>query len=671
MLETENEVVYVEHCVNCSSHNWCTNHDEEKYKDYFAKCQTSIQNVCPEIIVKSNVMPLITEENNSSFMINPLSFKSHFPRIGSFEIYFRGKYIFSKLSSMKWPNPSQISEKIYEIIEHPHSEAKKIDKKSKTYRIGSTFSKRGKSYRGKKMKSRNPTVIDIDSASKSVDEYSERKNISDLFRKNYKLPAIGRDIGENDIKIPSKIARPKQIEIAATRNILKNDETVKDKRKPVKAFELKNQKNTSIKNKSILDQEDEVLKSIINSKKGKRTKMANENSKQPEDSLIVSNKSSFVNSKQPEVSKVPRKEESNPISNKSFNFENVVKSIVQTEIQKSNEISNVGENKAAEISSNESYDETENQDALKNLINTDNQEKKIYDSDSKISQSSLNSKKSYKSYSQDSKSNKEKPGQNEFNERSKKSLKDLDQENKEMLEKTSSEKEFEDDEAIAKIEKKSEKHETNSDLNAKVGGNEGDYSSDEVFSENDENYKGENYSSDSNENKGNESKVLEQNENSDKSKTSEKSDNSKLIKNEEDIDSIDKDQNAKKSIDGESNHDYSSDHEDDYQASESEKNHPLRSVGKSFTINLTICQENRKKINYENLSDNDSNFILTSSHPEFMAVRDAIIEIPKGTKSKIQLRFSSVFETQTSNYYLYIDRDGEEWECIEIIANYS
>ena len=144
-----------------------------------------------------------------------------------------------------------------------------------------------------------------------------------------------------------------------------------------------------------------------------------------------------------------------------------------------------------------------------------------------------------------------------------------------------------------------------------------------------------------------------------------------MIKNEEDIDSIDKDQNAKKSIDGESNHDYSSDHEDDYQASESEKNHPLRSVGKSFTINLTICQENRKKINYENLSDNDSNFILTSSHPEFMAVRDAIIEIPKGTKSKIQLRFSSVFETQTSNYYLYIDRDGEEWECIEIIANYS
>lgn len=668
MLETENEVVYVEHCVNCSSHNWCTNHDEEKYKDYFTKFQNSVQNIRPDISVKSNVMPLITPENNATFTSNPLSFKNHFPRIGSFEIYFRGKCIFSKLSSMKWPNPIQISEKIHEIIEKPHSDSKTIDKKSKTYRIGSTFSKRGKSYKGKKMKSRNPTVIDIDSASKSVDDYSDRKNYSDLFRKNYKLPAIGREVAENDIKIPSKIARPKQIEVAANRNILKNDETVKEKRKPVKAFELSKPKNPSIKNKSILDQEDEVLRSIINSKKGKKNKIQNDNPKKLEDLSIEPKKPSFVDSKKSEIPKISKKEESNPISNKTFNFESIEKSIILPESKKDNILPNLVKDKVSEIaiSNNVSNSEIENQTALENFINADIKEKNAYDSNPKISKSSLNSNKSY---SQDSKSNKEKPGKNEYDENDKITSKDFDRKSKETLRKNPSEEGFNENEVHADIEKFSDKHEMISDFNEKVEKNDDQYSSDERYSENNEEYKSENYSSDREEDKVNDSKVLKQNENSEKRESLEKSDDSKSIKNDEENYFTDKYESSKKSKDDESNEKYSLDNEDDYQ--ESEKNHPLRSVDKSFNINLTIGQENRKKINYENLSDNDSNFILTSSHPEFMAVRDAIIEVPKGTKSKIQLRFSSVFEPQTSSYYLYIDRDGEEWECIEIIANYS
>ena len=26
--------IYIEHCINCREHSWCTNHNEEKYKQF-------------------------------------------------------------------------------------------------------------------------------------------------------------------------------------------------------------------------------------------------------------------------------------------------------------------------------------------------------------------------------------------------------------------------------------------------------------------------------------------------------------------------------------------------------------------------------------------------------------------------------------------------------------
>jgi hypothetical protein len=101
------------------------------------------------------------------------------------------------------------------------------------------------------------------------------------------------------------------------------------------------------------------------------------------------------------------------------------------------------------------------------------------------------------------------------------------------------------------------------------------------------------------------------------------------------------------------------------------KSHPMRAISKSFTVNLPLFQETKKKINYENLSDFDAIFIIKSSDPDQMEVREELVEIPKGTKAKIQLKFSQVDQEIQKNYYLYIDRDGTEWECIEIVAVYS
>ena len=43
--------------------------------------------------------------------------KLSFPRIGSFEVLFRGKLIFSKLKTGRWPNPLKIAEEIRNIID--------------------------------------------------------------------------------------------------------------------------------------------------------------------------------------------------------------------------------------------------------------------------------------------------------------------------------------------------------------------------------------------------------------------------------------------------------------------------------------------------------------------------------------------------------------------------
>jgi hypothetical protein len=39
-----------------------------------------------------------------------------FPRIGAFEVWFGGKYVFSKLAHGQWPNPKHIAEKIRVIV---------------------------------------------------------------------------------------------------------------------------------------------------------------------------------------------------------------------------------------------------------------------------------------------------------------------------------------------------------------------------------------------------------------------------------------------------------------------------------------------------------------------------------------------------------------------------
>lgn len=118
MLQIDTDKVYIEHCQSCSSHSWCTKHDESKYLSYYENCKAKILVICPEIQVVSNQIPLafskkFTETENS----RPWEGKHSFPRIGAFEIYFKDKIIFSKLETGMWPQSTVVANSIREYLD--------------------------------------------------------------------------------------------------------------------------------------------------------------------------------------------------------------------------------------------------------------------------------------------------------------------------------------------------------------------------------------------------------------------------------------------------------------------------------------------------------------------------------------------------------------------------
>ena len=133
MLETEKEKVYFEYCVSCSTHSWCTRHDESKYSSYFDRCRSELLQHCSGVVAVANQIPLYFRKQfaSSTVKAEPWAGKNTFPRIGAFEVYFRDSLVFSKLSTGKWPSASQIAERIHEIIHKPPTKKPNIRKKAR------------------------------------------------------------------------------------------------------------------------------------------------------------------------------------------------------------------------------------------------------------------------------------------------------------------------------------------------------------------------------------------------------------------------------------------------------------------------------------------------------------------------------------------------------------
>ena len=77
----------------------------------------TIESDCPEVTVMENtehpsIMSIISQPTART----PFA-KLSFPKTGSFEVYFRGKIIFSKLRLGIWPHPAMVAKNIREIID--------------------------------------------------------------------------------------------------------------------------------------------------------------------------------------------------------------------------------------------------------------------------------------------------------------------------------------------------------------------------------------------------------------------------------------------------------------------------------------------------------------------------------------------------------------------------
>lgn len=72
--------------------------------------------LCPFIMVLGNEIPLGFQDKfvNAEQLNKPLG-AYHFPRIGSFEVYYKGNIVFSKLATLKWPHPGAVAERVKQL----------------------------------------------------------------------------------------------------------------------------------------------------------------------------------------------------------------------------------------------------------------------------------------------------------------------------------------------------------------------------------------------------------------------------------------------------------------------------------------------------------------------------------------------------------------------------
>lgn len=528
MLRADVEKVFIEHCVSCKSHHWCTNHDEDKYKEYYSRCQAAISRGCFNVTVVENQIPdgftdqFITDPNLSK------PGKFHFPRIGSFEVYFRGVCVFSKINSMKWPKASKVAEKVREIQDTPQAEGRK---KSKVKRVKSAYP--GKKRKVRKIKKKG---------GKKKENLGTREGLS-------------KYVGEKK-KEGGAVNYAELFKDPHSRSSSESDRKNSDSEQPVPPYEYYR---------------------------------AQPKAKTPPKQL-----DSFGNNHN-EYQKQPSPPKPQPTKPEVQNPVRQVKKVEKYSSSSSSSSSKFKHKSETPDYSSESYEsnpQIEKIDFASHLKRTEEQPK----IDKSSSSAEYNSS-DYDEYQSSSKSSK-KP------ETPKKPEK-----------KSSDSSDYKEDYEQSSNSSSSHKHLTKKPSSS--------------------------------------------------SSTSNKPVPKPAKKSSSSSDSSPKHLKKSSSSDSEKE-DYDQDFED-----QEEEVHPLRKVDKSYPVTLPLGQEVRKKITYENMSKEDTEFTITTSHPDYMSVKEDTLLIEKDRKEKIQLRFAPIFTENEKKYYIYIDKGSVPWECIEIVAQYE
>ena len=105
----------VEACQNCSQHGWNTRHNEAKYRNlYKALAQAILVKVPQSLVMRNQIpkhyLPYDLYNNLVPNKDNRIPCFEQVPRVGAFEVSYKGMLIFSKLKSGRWPNVEEIAE---------------------------------------------------------------------------------------------------------------------------------------------------------------------------------------------------------------------------------------------------------------------------------------------------------------------------------------------------------------------------------------------------------------------------------------------------------------------------------------------------------------------------------------------------------------------------------
>lgn len=111
---------------------------------------------CPFVIVLGNEIPFgFKAKFVNAEQIQKPEGAYHFPRIGSFEVYYKGNIVFSKLATLKWPHPNSVAERVQQLDQELKSKALQQSKlssqpltKTKKYRKKSKSRTKSRKRRG-------------------------------------------------------------------------------------------------------------------------------------------------------------------------------------------------------------------------------------------------------------------------------------------------------------------------------------------------------------------------------------------------------------------------------------------------------------------------------------------------------------------------------------------
>lgn len=94
--------------------------------------------------------------------------------------------------------------------------------------------------------------------------------------------------------------------------------------------------------------------------------------------------------------------------------------------------------------------------------------------------------------------------------------------------------------------------------------------------------------------------------------------------------------------------------------------HPLRPVTLACEVEAAAASPTLHAIEYRNKAGRQAKYLLMSSNSEVMRVRKAMVVIPPAAKGLFEVELDSNGRSFPATLYLYIDREGQPWECIEL-----